>query len=283
LYRINQMSKTYNYFKSSKRLSIKWDSYFEVYDKIFKEFKNKKIKFVEVGVANGGSLFIWKKLLGSKAEIIGIDANPVAEKLRKYGFKIYIGDQSDPKFWKSFFKKEKKIDIILDDGGHKNIQQISTVHYTLPYINNNGLIVIEDMATSYLKKEFYNPSKFSFVNFCFKIVEFINYRSGLINKDLNSYSKKIYSIEFFESIAVLKINASKCFKSKPISNKVKDPPLNEMRNSFHFNKTKNFINNNFSFLTQFKIFKKIERKLFYRNRFLNMKENRQINKIINKL
>ena len=98
------MSKTYEYFKKSKRLSLKWDTYFEVYDKIFKDYKNKKIKFVEVGVANGGSLFIWRKLLGNNAEIIGIDANPISEKLRKYGFKIYIGDQSDPKFWKSFFK-----------------------------------------------------------------------------------------------------------------------------------------------------------------------------------
>ena len=277
------MSKTYEYFKKSKRLSLKWDSYFEVYDKIFKNYKNKKIKFVEVGVANGGSLFIWRKLLGNKAEIIGIDANPISKKLRNYGFKIYIGDQSDPKFWKSFFKKEKKIDIILDDGGHKNLQQISTVHYSLPYIKNNGLIVVEDMHTSYLKKEFYNPSKFSFVNFCFKIIEFLNYRSGAISKDLNRYSKKIYSVEFFESIAVFKINSTKCLKSKSISNKIKDPPLNEMRNSFHFKKTKKFINNNFSSLTKFKIFKKIERKLFYRNRFLNIKENREINKIIKKL
>ena len=277
------MSKTYEYFKKSKRLSLKWDSYFEVYDKIFKNYKNKKIKFVEVGVANGGSLFIWRKLLGNKAEIIGIDANPISKKLRNYGFKIYIGDQSDPKFWKSFFKKEKKIDIILDDGGHKNLQQISTVHYSLPYIKNNGLIVVEDMHTSYLKKEFYNPSKFSFVNFCFKIIEFLNYRSGAISKDLNRYSKKIYSVEFFESIAVFKINSTKCLKSKSISNKIKDPPLNEMRNSFHFKKTKKFINNNFSSLTKFKIFKKIERKLFYRKRFLNIKENREINKIIKKL
>ena len=209
-------SETFKYFKKSYRLSLKWDSYFLVYDKIFKKYKNKKIKFVEIGVANGGSLFIWRKFFGKKAKIIGIDANPYSKKLSKYGFKIYTGNQSDPNFWKKFFKKEGKVDVILDDGGHKNLQQISTVHYTLPYIKDGGMIVVEDMATSYLKKEFYNPSRFSFVSFCNKIIEFINYRSGLIKKNMNFYSKKIYSIEFFDSIAVLNIDTSKCFKSKAL-------------------------------------------------------------------
>jgi len=273
-------SETFKYFKKSDRLSLKWDSYFLVYDKIFEKYKNKKIKFVEVGVANGGSLFIWRKLFGKKAKIIGIDANPYSKKLSKYGFKIYTGDQSDPDFWKKFFKKESKVDIVLDDGGHKNLQQISTVHYTLPYIKDGGMIVVEDMATSYLKKEFYNPSKFSFINFCNKIIEFINYRSGLIKKKMNFYSKKIYSIEFFDSIAVLNIDTSKCFKSSSISNNVNNPSLNEMRNSFHFKKTREVIKNKFPFLKDSKFYNKVERKIFYRNRILNFKENLIIKKIL---
>jgi len=273
-------SETFKYFKKSDRLSLKWNSYFLVYDKIFRKYKNKKIKFVEIGVANGGSLFIWRKLFGKKAKIIGIDANPYSKKLSRYGFKIYTGDQSDPDFWKKFFKKEGKVDVILDDGGHKNLQQISTVHYTLPYVKDGGMIVVEDMATSYLKKEFYNPSRFSFINFCNKIIEFINYRSGLIKKKMNFYSKKIYSIEFFDSIVVLNIDTSKCFKSRSISNNVNDPSLNEMRNSFHFKKTREVIKNKFSFLKNSKFYNKVERKIFYRNKLLNFKENLIIKKIL---
>ena len=273
-------SETFKYFKKSDRLSLKWDSYFLVYDKIFRKYKNKKIKFVEIGVANGGSLFIWRKFFGKKAKIIGIDANPYSKKLSKYGFKIYTGDQSDPIFWKKFFKKEGKVDVVLDDGGHKNLQQISTVHYTLPYIKDGGMIVVEDMATSYLKKEFYNPSKFSFISFCNKIIEFINYRSGLIKKKMNFYSKKIYSIEFFDSIAVLNVDASKCFKSSSITNNVNDPSLNEMRNSFHFQKTRKVIKDKLPFLKDSKFYNKLERKMFYRNRLLNFKENLIIKKIL---
>ena len=116
----------YKLFQNSKKYSVKWSGYFQVYEKILSEYRNKKIKFVEIGVANGGSLFMWRNYFGKKAEIIGIDLNPNAKKLERYGFKIYIGSQSDKKFWNKFYKKEGKIDIILDDGGHKNLQQIST-------------------------------------------------------------------------------------------------------------------------------------------------------------
>ena len=61
----------YKSFANSKKYSIKWSNYFQVYEKILSNYRNKKIKFVEIGVANGGSLFMWKKYFGKKAKIIG--------------------------------------------------------------------------------------------------------------------------------------------------------------------------------------------------------------------
>ena len=147
----------YRLFKSSKKFSLKWSSYFQVYENIFSKYRNKNIIFVEIGVLNGGSLFIWKKLFGKKSKIIGIDANPNAKKMEKYGFKIYIGNQSDSKFWENFFKKEGEVDIILDDVAYKNLHQITTVHCCLPHIKDGGKILVEDTVTSYIKKEFNNP------------------------------------------------------------------------------------------------------------------------------
>ena len=119
-------SITLKHFLSSKYYSAKLNNYFNIYDKIFSEYRNKKITFVEIGVHNGGSLFMWRKFFGSKARIIGIDLNPKAKYFQKYGFEIFIGDQSSGVFWKNFFKKVGKVNIILDDGGHTNEQQIST-------------------------------------------------------------------------------------------------------------------------------------------------------------
>ena len=65
-------------------------------------------------------------------------------KQEKNGFEIYIGDQSDPLFWKKFYKKVGKIDVLLDDGGHKNIQQITSFMESYKNIKPNGIIVIED-------------------------------------------------------------------------------------------------------------------------------------------
>ena len=70
---------------------------------------------------------MWKNFFGKKAKIIGIELNPESKKLEKKGFKIFNGDQSNPDFWKNFYKKIGKIDILIDDGGHTNLQQITTL------------------------------------------------------------------------------------------------------------------------------------------------------------
>ena len=136
---IKSESEILKIFKKSSLFSNKWSSYFSVYDKIFKPYKNKIITFVEIGVLNGGSLLMWKKYFSKNSTIIGIDLNPEAKKLEKYGFKIFIGNQTEKLFWKDFYKKIGKVDILLDDGGHKNLHQISTVHYSLSNIKNGVL------------------------------------------------------------------------------------------------------------------------------------------------
>ena len=101
---------------------------------------------------------MWRDFFGPKAEIIGMDLNPEAKKWEKFGFKIFIGDQADPDFLKSILKKIGPVDILLDDGGHTNHQQILTLINSINYIKENGLVVIEDCHTSYMRR-YGNPSK----------------------------------------------------------------------------------------------------------------------------
>jgi hypothetical protein len=208
--------KLFESFKNSKYRSLKHTNYFEIYDQIFKNFINKKIVFVEVGVSNGGSLFMWRDYLGLEARIIGIDFNPTARKWEKYGFDIFIGNQSDPEFWKSFYEKVGSIDILVDDGGHTNEQQIQTIDNSYKFINNGGVIVVEDVHASYLK-EFGNPSSYSFINFCFSIVNKINNRS-LGKNYINNYQNRIHKIDFYESLVTLHVDDGKCKKNQAIDN-----------------------------------------------------------------
>jgi len=214
--------KTIDLFKQSKNFSSKWEKYFEVYDQIFEKYKEKKIVFVEVGVLNGGSLEIWKKYFHPESRIIGIDLNPDTKKFEKNGVEIYIGDQSNPQFWSNFFKEVGNIDILLDDGGHTNLQQIITLNECIKNINDEGILITEDTHTSYMK-EFTNPGRFSFINYTKKIIDDINYKFPNLGSFQYSLSNYIYSIQYFESIVVFNVNKSKTKTNTKINNK----PLSE--------------------------------------------------------
>ena len=209
-----------NFFKQSKYYSLKYKNYFPIYEKLFAKFRGKKITFVEIGVLSGGSLFMWKNYFGNDARIIGIELNPEAKKFEKEGFEIFIGNQADENFWKDFFEKVGEVDIILDDGGHTNFQQIVTCCSCIPFIKDNGLMVVEDVfhsyGLSYGAKGFYNPSKYSFINFCKKSIDDINFRFPDSKKFKFSLNKFIYSVEFYESIVAFNIDKNLCSSNNEV-------------------------------------------------------------------
>jgi len=201
-------------FFESEYYSLKYKNYFPIYEKLFSRFRGKKITFVEIGVLSGGSLFMWRNYFGKDARIIGVELNPDAKRFEKDGFEIHIGNQSDKNFWKLFFEKVGEVDIILDDGGHTNFQQIVTTSSCVPFIKDEGILVVEDVfhsyGVSYGKKGFYNPSKYSFINFCKKIVDDINYRFPESKKFQFSLNKYVSSINFFEAIVAFNIDRNLC-------------------------------------------------------------------------
>jgi hypothetical protein len=176
---------------------------------------------VEVGVLGGGSLFMWREYFGKDARIIGIDNNPKAKIWEEYGFEIYIGDQSDPNFWDNFKKKIGPADILLDDGGHTDIQQATTLYCFADNIKDNGVLVIEDTHTSYMQ-DFKNPSKYSFINLTYNIVDSLNYRSGTLKGNNPILKLPISEIRYFESIVVFEINKNNTSISRMIENDGKD-------------------------------------------------------------
>lgn len=203
-----------NFFNESKYYSLKFKNYFPIYEKLFSKYREKKITFIEIGVLSGGSLMMWRNYFGKDARIIGIELNPEAKKLENEGFEVFIGNQSDENFWKHFFEKIGKVDIVLDDGGHTNFQQIVTCCSCIPNIKNDGLMVVEDVfhsyGVSYGSKGFFNPSKYSFINFCKKMIDDINFRFPGSRKFQFSLNKFVYSAEFFESIVAFNINKVLC-------------------------------------------------------------------------
>lgn len=204
-------------YEKSPYLSLKHSTYFQVYEELLSQFRNKDFTFVEIGVLNGGSLFMWREFFGEKARIIGVDLNPLAKKWEKDGFEIHIGSQSSPEFWNQFFKDVGMIDVLLDDGGHTEEQQIITTAQCVPFIKDGGILIVEDVHTSYLK-EAGHPSKYSFISYAKNIVDVINSRNPEVNFSENVLKKRIYSATFYDSMVALKINETQCFIGQPTSN-----------------------------------------------------------------
>ena len=210
-------TEVFKHFKAAKYSSIKLDSFFQVYEQIFRKYVGQRIVFVEVGVLNGGSLFMWRNYFGPNARIIGVEINPIAKRWEEDGFEIYIGSQSDPQFWDEFYQKTGPVDILLDDGGHTNPQQIVTVHKAIANVNDGGVIVVEDVHASYLR-QFGNPSKYSFLKFAHRVVDAVNSRVPAVKAVRSDYGTRVFSVCFFESIVVFNIDSRRCVASSVISN-----------------------------------------------------------------
>ena len=145
------MNELRDYFEhNEKRLINKFDHYFDVYDRYFNQYRNKKITIVEIGVYQGGSLQMWRKYFGPEATIWGIDIDLRCKQLEDENTHILIGSQEDPQFLRSIVDKIGPIDILIDDGGHTQDQQIVSFEELYKHIKIGGLYLCEDVHTSYM-------------------------------------------------------------------------------------------------------------------------------------
>lgn len=140
------------FFLNDKHLLIdKWTHYFEVYDREFSKYRRKKIRMLEIGVFEGGSLQMWSDYFGEDADIIGVDINPRCKGFEQKKIHIEIGSQEDFGFLNYLKNKYGEFDIILDDGGHTMRQQCLSFHTLFPMVKNGGIYLCEDCHTSYME------------------------------------------------------------------------------------------------------------------------------------
>ena len=66
--------------------------------------------------------------------------------------KIFVGDQANRGFLRELREEIGHIDIVIDDGGHTMIQQITTFEELFPFISETGIYLVEDLHTSYWKE-----------------------------------------------------------------------------------------------------------------------------------
>lgn len=210
------------YQESHKKSSDKWSLYLDVYDRWLKEYREKEIELLEIGVQNGGSLEIWSKYFTNYKKIVGSDIDQGCEMLAydTKNIEIVIGDVNE-KFDTISANFTDGIDIIIDDGSHKSGDIVQAFSNYFPLVKEDGLYIIEDLHCSYWG-EFeggldYPISSISFLKKLADIVNFQHWGDDSLNADdvflefKENYSldideqelEKIHSVSFYNSICII--------------------------------------------------------------------------------
>lgn len=127
----------------------KWDHYHDIYHRHLQKFIGQKVHVLEVGVYSGGSLDMWRDYFGAECRIYGVDIEEACRSYEDDRTKIFIGDQEDRDFWSDVRKRIPRIDVLIDDGGHEQEQQMVTLEEMLPHLSPGGVYVCEDVRGEY--------------------------------------------------------------------------------------------------------------------------------------
>ncbi len=131
--------------------SDKWEIYLSAYDRLFRNLRDKKIKVVEVGVQNGGSLEVLSKYFTNAEKIVGCDINSLCANLKYEDprISVFVGDVNTQDVYAQIVREVGPMDIFVDDGSHRSIDIITAFVNYFPMVVPGGLYIIEDTHALY--------------------------------------------------------------------------------------------------------------------------------------
>jgi hypothetical protein len=125
----------------SSAVAFSWD-YLRHYQPLFAAWRDQPINMIEIGIARGSSLKVWKTFF-SKAKIVGIDINPECSQYASDRIAVEIGSQVDSDFLKKIYKKYPP-QIVIDDGSHQAQHIVFTFENTFHHLLPGGIYIVED-------------------------------------------------------------------------------------------------------------------------------------------
>ena len=239
-----------NLFKKYK--SDKYNHrYFKIYETYLNNFKKRKIKLLEIGVADGSSVKAWSKFF-KNGKIVGIDIKEIDKKklqIKSKNIDLLKGSQSNLIFLDKLVNKYKSFDFIIDDGSHFPKDVIKSFKFLFPYLKKGGIYFIEDTQTSY--NHFFGGNPFdlkysnSHMNFFKNLTDSINYQEianpFYIKK---KYDSQILNISFHHNIVFLK---------KGVNDRVSKEVINHSYEDMKFKEKTNRSGNNLRYFLKYKI------------------------------
>ena len=111
--------------------------------------KNKRLNFLEIGSAGGGSAAAFVHYF-DKSNVFCLDVNLTLVKYKSDKINFFGLDSSNSKMLYRFLKNieerfsVKKFDVIIDDGSHILSDQLFSINYFYKYLKKGGYYIIED-------------------------------------------------------------------------------------------------------------------------------------------
>lgn len=130
----------------------KWHHYLPLYERYFAPWRNRPLRFLEIGVSQGGSLELWRKFFGPKAVIYGVDIDPTCARFDGQNAQVRIGSQDDAEFLNRVVDEMGGVDVVLDDGSHVMAHIRASLNVLFPRLSQGGTYIIEDLHTAYWRK-----------------------------------------------------------------------------------------------------------------------------------
>ena len=121
-------------------------NYSRQYQSLLNDFRDKKIRYLEIGVQNGDSLKAVREAFPKADFIVGLDITTSCKAREDVNANLFveIGNSTDSDFIDKVHKKYGGFDIILDNGSHINRDVIKSFEKLFPLLNDNGLYIVED-------------------------------------------------------------------------------------------------------------------------------------------
>ena len=211
------------YEKHTGKVTDKWSSYLDEWDRIFEQYQNDAISLLEIGVQNGGSLEIWSKYFVNAKKIVGcdIDENCRCLQYDDNRVNVIIGDANAEPVQEMIAQQSSDYDIIIDDGSHKSSDIIHSFMRYFKLLNDDGVYIVEDLHASYWAEYeggLHNPyTAMAFFKRIADVVNFEHWRNGQSRESIfeafdkhyqfgvNTFDlEKIHSIEFINSLCIIK-------------------------------------------------------------------------------
>lgn len=150
-------------------------NYCRQYENLLRDYRDKNVKYLEIGVYGGGSVKAMNEAFKNKSCIVGIDIN---EECKQYedpenNVFIEIGNATDDKFINEIITKYGTFDIILDDGSHTNRDVIKSFELLFPLLKDNGLYIVED-TICYKSNEYLYKNLPNHLDYFYSFVPFLN-------------------------------------------------------------------------------------------------------------